>query len=204
MSKSTPRQKMLHWIHSFFDHLLAIYFTHLNRAKIWLWSGKFEKGFRSTGPLFLRNLGSFTIGKSFRCNSGRRVNIVGGDSMLAIRIAKKASLCIGDNVGISSSTIACHEKIVIGNNVLIGGGCEIFDTDFHTISPNERTLPKKRPKSSPIFIGNDVFIGAGTTVLKGVTIGEGAVIGAKSLVTKDIPAFEIWGGSPARKLRDLR
>ena len=53
----------------------------------------------------------------------------------------------------------------------------------------------------PVTIKKDASIGAGCTILPGVTIGEGAVIGAMSLVNKDVPAGEFWGGVPAKKIR---
>ena len=43
---------------------------------------------------------------------------------------------------------------------------------------------------------------AGSIILSGVTIGTGAIIAAGSVVTKDVPSCEIWGGNPARKIRD--
>ena len=52
-----------------------------------------------------------------------------------------------------------------------------------------------------ITIGNDVLIGMGTTILAGVSIGNGAVIGAGSIVTKDVPAYAIVAGNPARIIR---
>ena len=54
---------------------------------------------------------------------------------------------------------------------------------------------------SPIIVKRGAFIGAGVTVLKGVTIGEGAVVGAQSVVTKPIPADEVWAGNPAKRIR---
>ena len=48
-----------------------------------------------------------------------------------------------------------------------------------------------------------MFIGGGSIILKGVTIGERAVVGAGTVVTKDIPAGEIWAGNPARFIRKL-
>lgn len=50
-------------------------------------------------------------------------------------------------------------------------------------------------------ISSDVWIGAGATILSGVSIGVGAVIGAGSVVTKDVPAYGIVAGNPARLLR---
>jgi serine acetyltransferase len=50
-------------------------------------------------------------------------------------------------------------------------------------------------------IGNDVWIGDCALVKAGVTIGDGAVIGMGSVVTKDIPPYEIWAGNPARRIK---
>jgi maltose O-acetyltransferase len=53
----------------------------------------------------------------------------------------------------------------------------------------------------PIHIGHHCWIGTGATILQGVNIGDGAVIAAGAVVTKDIPAYEIWGGVPAKCIR---
>lgn len=53
----------------------------------------------------------------------------------------------------------------------------------------------------PFTIGNGVVVSAGVHVLSGRAIGDGAVIGAGSVVTKDVPAFEIWAGAPAKHLK---
>lgn len=52
-----------------------------------------------------------------------------------------------------------------------------------------------------VTIGNDVWIGYGATILSGVTIGDGAVIAARSVVTKDVPPFAIYGGNPGKVLK---
>ena len=53
----------------------------------------------------------------------------------------------------------------------------------------------------PICIEDEVWIGTHVIVLPGVTIGKGAIIAAGSVVNKNVPAYEIWGGSPARFLQ---
>ena len=53
------------------------------------------------------------------------------------------------------------------------------------------------------WIGEDVFIGAHSIILKGVTIGARSIVGAGSVVTKDIPADEVWAGNPAKCIRKL-
>jgi galactoside O-acetyltransferase len=57
--------------------------------------------------------------------------------------------------------------------------------------------------SKPIRICSKVWIGFDVTILKGVTIGEGAVVGAKSVVTKDVPAWTVVAGNPARVVKQL-
>jgi acetyltransferase-like isoleucine patch superfamily enzyme len=54
--------------------------------------------------------------------------------------------------------------------------------------------------SKPIIIGNDVWIAAGVQVLRGVNVGDGAVLGGGTIITKDVPPYEIWAGVPAKKI----
>lgn len=80
----------------------------------------------------------------------------------------------------------------------------IFDTDFHSVNASRRTNRKEdieNAKKSPIHIGDLVFIGTGCIIGKGVCIGDKSIVAAGSVVTKDIPAGEIWGGNPARFIK---
>ena len=156
------------------------------------------------GILFIRNSGIVNIGAKFRVSSGGRFNPIGGDVKSRLYCAKGAILNIGNNVGISNSTIFTTNAITIEDNVMIGGSCKIWDTDFHSIDPVERIQKGDRNiTSKPIVIKKNAFIGAGTIILKGVCIGENSVIGAASVVTKNIPSNEVWAGNPAKKIRDL-
>ena len=56
----------------------------------------------------------------------------------------------------------------------------------------------------PIVLENNVWLGVNAVVLKGVTIGSGAIVGAGAVVTKSVPAGEIWAGIPARKIGERR
>ena len=63
------------------------------------------------------------------------------------------------------------------------------------------TYPFKHTPYRVTTIGNDVWIGSNAVILGGVTIGDGAVVGAGAVVTRDVPAYAIVIGSPARILR---
>ena len=57
--------------------------------------------------------------------------------------------------------------------------------------------------SKPIKICDDAWIGMNCIILKGVTIGEGAIVGAGSVVTKDVPAWTVVAGNPAKVVKTL-
>lgn len=162
----------------------------------------------SNGRPFIRkhSKGVLTIGQSLRLNNGKRFNVIGFTQPCVLLVAEDATLKIGDNVGLSQASIICHYKIEIGDNVKIGGGGKIYDTDFHSLSPEDRLDPQRdmqNKKKAAVKIGNNVLIGAGAIVLKGVEIGDNSVVGAGSVVTKNIPANQIWAGNPAKFIRSL-
>lgn len=157
------------------------------------------------GILFLRNYGSIKIGTNFKATSGKNNNPIGGDTILRLICRKKAEIIIGNNVGISNSTMHICNKLTIEDNVMIGGSCKIWDSDFHSINYKDRIFNgDKNVITKEIYICENVFIGANCIILKGVTIGKNSVIGAGSVVTKSIPENEIWAGNPAKKIKGLK
>lgn len=150
--------------------------------------------------------GMLKIGPGFLSNNRERANPIGRFHACSLVVSGNGQLIIGNNVGMSSTAIVCHHRIEIGNNVKLGGGVVIYDTDFHSLDPEHRLDPvmdREDVKMEEVIIEDDVFVGAHATILKGVTIGRGAVIGACSVVTRDIPAGEVWAGNPAIKIRSL-
>lgn len=144
------------------------------------------------------------IADNVRINSGKRFNVIGGDTRTVFRTVGTGEIDIGCNSGISNSTFVAANSITIRENVLIGGSCKFYDTDFHPIDVNDRLNDNKDEiKTAPIEIQDNVFIGAHCIVLKGVTIGQGSVIGAGSVVTKSVPEREVWAGNPAHFIRKI-
>ena len=112
----------------------------------------------------------------------------------SIHIHKGGKLILHDGFINNFVRIVCEGVIEIGNDVAIAPGVVIRSCDSHSI---EGQLSVKN-----IRIGNHVWIGENAIVLKGVTIGDGAVIGAGSVVTKNIPAYCVAVGNPARVIRE--
>lgn len=116
-------------------------------------------------------------------------------------------LIIGNNVKFTSDTqISCLNKVVIGDNCLLGRYVYISDnthgkSDYSDlgIPPIERELSSK----GPVIIGKNVWIGRCSTILSGVTIGDNAIIGANSVVNKDVPANAVVAGAPAKVMKEI-
>ena len=150
--------------------------------------------------------GELIIGDNFKCNNKIKSNSIGLIQPCIFNIATPNSkIIIGNNVGISGSTICATTSVTIGNNVLIGSGCLISDTDSHPIDWEDRLYDRnEKTRRAPIIIKDNAFIGARSIILKGVTIGEGAVVGAGSVVSKDVPPYSIVAGNPARIVKTLQ
>ncbi|WP_207495271.1 acyltransferase [Aridibaculum aurantiacum] len=156
------------------------------------------------GSLKVKNEGLFIIGKNVLFNGSSSSNLVGLYKGCTVAVSKGAKLIIGDNSGFSGVSIYCSTEITIGQYVNCGGNVCIWDTDFHPLQKDSRRLHVlSEIQTSPVKICDDVFIGANSIILKGVQVGEGAIIGAGSVVTRDVPANEIWAGNPAKFIKKV-
>lgn len=183
--------------------IISLCFYFLNKIVFTVSKVSYRK-FKINGIVFVRNYGKIQIGNNFEANSGGVFNPIGGDTVLRMIVNSQGNLYIGDNVGISNSTIVCWDSVIVESYVYIGGGCKIWDTNFHSLDPVERRhLGDKDVNTAPIRIKKYAFIGGGSIILKGVTIGENSIVAAGSVVVKDIPDNEIWGGNPAKFIKKL-
>ncbi|QXO17243.1 CatB-related O-acetyltransferase [Vibrio ostreae] len=111
------------------------------------------------------------------------------------------------------NTVIMHASIgqfcSISWNVTIGGANHDYErmtqhsflyNDYDNIRPKNYSVAYQRFEQ-PVDIGNDVWIAAGAVITRGVKIGHGAVVGSNAVVTKDVPAYAIVVGNPAKVLK---
>lgn len=131
-------------------------------------------------------------------------NFSAGQGLWVQPVYSSSSIKFGDNITIADWThIAAVDEVIISSGCLIGSKVMITDhyhgntKKLHEISA---IMPNMRPLTSkgPVYIGENVWIGDGVVVLPNVTIGTGAIIGANSVVTRDIPAYSVAVGVPAK------
>lgn len=148
---------------------------------------------RQAVPLDNQILGLIDFGGTRRITIGHNCRIY---KRVRLETDQHGEIIIGDNVVISSGTvIVARERVTIASYAMIGEYCSIRDQNHHVRSDGH--IRTSGFITSRITIGADAWIGRGCAVLKGVNIGEGAVVGANSVVTRDVPAMEIWAGIPA-------
>lgn len=128
-----------------------------------------------------------------------------------VRLWAKHTLQIGKNFYIGRDS-QIETDCIIGDYVIIGNKVGIvgrYDHHFQQTGVPVRMASAIRDKdyhwkglNSVTHIGNDVWIGYGAIIMQGVTIHDGAIIAAGAVVTKDVEAYSIYGGTPAKKIRD--
>jgi acetyltransferase-like isoleucine patch superfamily enzyme len=149
-------------------------------------------------PLVLGNV-AITIGAD--CRVGGKINITGRTSGTVT-----PTLTIGRNCDIGwGSTLAVGRRIEIGNNVRLAANVHLAGYPGHPIDADARARgePETDDQVGDIVLEDDVWLASGVTVLKGVRIGRGSIVGAGSVVTRDLPAFVLAGGAPARVIRTI-
>jgi acetyltransferase-like isoleucine patch superfamily enzyme len=121
------------------------------------------------------------------------------------KIQQPNALFVGNNVSFNDRAwIAANingGQIYIGDDTIIGPGCVIHSGN-HVYNDNKVLVRKQGYIFGQILIGSDVWIGANVTILSGVKIGNGAIIAAGSVVTKSLESYNLYGGIPARKIKN--
>jgi len=136
----------------------------------------------------------------------------------------EASISVGERCQLGSVNFVCATQITVGDDVLMAWGINIVDSNHHSLYWEERSQDVMRCRRDyidsggrmigqshdwstvemlPVHIGSKVWIGLNAIILKGVTIGEGAIVAPGSVVTRDVPAWTLVGGNPARAIKPL-
>jgi bacterial transferase hexapeptide repeat protein len=120
---------------------------------------------------------------------------------IRIKILRSIGIKIGERcfIGSDISFDGMHpEYIEIGTHTKITSGTKILT---HFFNPEDEGMYLGK-----VTIGDEVFIGLNTLIVNPVEIGNGAVLAAGSVVIKDVPEWEIWGGNPAKfiKKREIK
>ena len=186
-------------------------YKHITGNRDYIYQERLRRKFRCAKKVFF-SLGMTTLGEdSISIGEGTHIGehcvltawkttCAGGEFHPEIVIGKNCSF--GEYNHITSTN-----KIVIGDNLLTGRWVTITDnshgnTDLASLQ--QPPLMRLVTSKGPVIIGDNVWIGDKATILPGVTIGDGAVIAANSVVTKDVPAYCVVGGNPARVIKQAK
>ena len=118
--------------------------------------------------------------------------VLAGEFVKNVDIGWQNTLCVGT-------------KIVIEDDVRLAAKVFLVGFPGHPLDCNARAAgaPDNQDQIGDIIIKRGAWIGTGATVLPGVTIGEGAIVATASVVTKDVPAFCVVAGNPAKVVKQL-
>jgi acetyltransferase-like isoleucine patch superfamily enzyme len=131
---------------------------------------------------------------------GRSVHIGRGT---AIR-CHEGTLRIGDQAVFGRrDTVNCYLDVEIGEAALLADDVYISDFD-HRHERVDMRIKDQGIAKARVRVGGDVWLSVGTVVTRGVVIGAGTVVGANSVVTRDLPAYSVAVGAPARVIRRRR
>jgi len=128
---------------------------------------------------------------------------IGNNTKIGAFVEIQKGADIGKNCKVSSHTFVC-EGVTIKDNVFIGHNVPFINDRYPKATSTEGTLQTEEDWSVvPTLIEENASIGSSATILCGITVGRGAIVGAGSVVTKNVPAGEIWAGNPARFMRKV-
>jgi acetyltransferase-like isoleucine patch superfamily enzyme len=159
------------------------------------------ESFSTEAPVCLKGGEYISIGPKFHARARMRLEC--WDEFMDERFTP--SLSIGRNVSFNFNVhIGCIERVVLGNNVLLGSNILITDHCHGTMLPEEINIPPARRRlfsKGPVVIEDDVWIGENVSILPNVTIGKGSIVGANSVVTRSFEPYSVIAGVPAKLIR---
>jgi acetyltransferase-like isoleucine patch superfamily enzyme len=128
------------------------------------------------------------------------LKFVGKSSYIAFGSRISKTLVMGSSGFIGSNAII-SKGVVLGNYVMIGPNVSIIGGDHLFDKVGVPVIFSGRPERKLTSVADDVWIASNSIIFCGVSIGEGAIIGAGSVVTKDVEAYSVVGGVPAKHIK---
>jgi len=128
---------------------------------------------------------------------------IGDETKIGTFVEIQKGVRIGRRVKVSSHTFIC-EGVTIQDEAFIGHGVMFINDKYpRSTNPDGSLQVDSDWTILPTIVERRASIGSNATIMAGVSIGEGAIVGAGSVVTRDVPAFTIVAGSPAKVLRRI-
>lgn len=122
---------------------------------------------------------------------GQRVTLLPGT-----KVTSPHKVTLGQDILVShEGWLQASGGLTLGSRIMMGPRVMLLTANHDLLT--------RMTQTAPIVVEDDVWIGAGSTVLPGVRIGKGAIVAAGAVVTKDVPAFTVVGGVPARVIKEL-
>ncbi|MQA86945.1 MAG: acyltransferase [Streptosporangiales bacterium] len=148
---------------------------------------RFGRGVSFRGRLEVRGKVRVTIGDHSRLRQ-------------LVQFSGRGTITVGSNTLLNGCWIGCMESVSVGDDCLISD-CNIVDTDYHNLPPDQRHQPPGPHTTAPITIERNAWVGARAMVLKGVTIGADSVVGAGTVVRESVPPRVVVIGNPQQVVK---
>lgn len=136
-------------------------------------------------------------GVRFSVRSGGEL-VIGADTWLRSDVApvllyvyEGASLSVGRDGFLNGCHLSAKQRVELGQHCWVGSGSRVYDSDQHDLDA------ERKQRCAPVRLGDHVWVASDVTVLRGVSIGEHSVVGARSLVSRSLPAHSLCFGIPA-------
>jgi len=142
-----------------------------------------------------RTIKAYYYRHKYHLNNVDKTTYFGGCSTISCDLLTEKNVYIGPRCDI-------YPKVRIGAYTMLANNISIIGGDHAYNKPGIPITFSGRSQIRPTIIGRDCWIGAYSIIMCGVNIGEGSIIAAGSVVTKDVEPYSIYGGAPAKKIKE--